>query len=26
VFALYANCGRYSRPYFYKLTLPYVDM
>ncbi len=26
VFALYANCGRYSKPYFYKLTLPYVDM
>ncbi len=26
MFALYANCGRYSKPYFYKLTLPYVDV
>ncbi len=26
VFALYANCGLYSNPYSYKLTLPYVDM
>jgi len=26
MFALYANCGRYSNPYFYKLTLPYVDI
>ena len=26
LFALYLPIGAYSRPYFYALTLPYVDM